>query len=167
MTVSRRLRIGLVLLIVVGVSMAAYVLAQRHTSPAVTFTTLDGRHIGLQDLRGKVVAVTFWATSCSICVEEMPDLAQTYRQYHARGFELIAVAMAYDASDQVKNFARVRGLPFPVVLDTGGALARSFDNTTVVPTTFVMDRSGKLVSKTLGAIDSAKLRQYLDASLGI
>ncbi|TCW75508.1 thioredoxin [Burkholderia sp. SRS-46] len=164
MTVSRRLRVGLVLLFVVGASLAASVLTQRHASPAVTFTTLDGQHIGLQDQGGRVVVVTFWATSCSICVEEMPDLAQTYRQYHARGFELIAVAMAYDAPDEVRHFAQVRGLPFPVVLDTGGALAHAFSNTTVVPTTFVIDRSGTLVSKTLGAIDSARLRQYLDAS---
>ncbi|MRS98035.1 redoxin domain-containing protein [Ralstonia pickettii] len=164
MTVSRRLWVGLVLLFVIGAGIAASVLTQRHASPAITFRTLDGRRIALQDLRGRVVVVTFWATSCSICVEEMPDLAQTYRQYRARGFELIAVAMAYDAPDEVRNFARVMSLPFPIVLDTGGALAHAFSNTTVVPTTFVIDRSGQLVSKTLGAIDPAKLRQYLDAS---
>jgi peroxiredoxin len=68
-----------------------------------------------------VVVVPFWATNCSICVEEMPDLGQTYRQYHARGFELIAVAVAYDAPDEVENFTRIKGLPFPGLLDTGRA----------------------------------------------
>lgn len=167
MVLSRKLRIGLILLAVVAVSVAAYGLTQRPATPAATFTTLDGRHIGLQGLQGKVIVVTFWATSCSICVEEMPDLVETYRQYHSRGFELIAVAMAYDSSDEVKNFVRDSELPFPVVFDSTGALARSFNDTTVVPTMFVIDRSGKLVSSTLGAIDFSKLRHYLDVSLGI
>lgn len=166
MVFSRKLRIGL-LLAVVAASMAAYWFAQWPTTPAVTFTTLDGRQIGLQALRGKVVIVTFWATSCSICVEEMPDFAQIYRQYHVHGFELIAVAMAYDSPDAVKNFVRDRGLPFPVVLDSTGALARSFNDTIVVPTTFVIDRKGTRVSSTRGALDFSKLRHYLDASLEI
>lgn len=97
----------------------------------------------------------------------MPDLAETYRQYHARGFELIAVAMAYDSPDEVKNFVRDRELQFPIVLDTSGAVARSFNNTTVVPTTFVIDRSGKLVSMTLSALDFSKLQRYLDGALEI
>lgn len=167
MALDRKLRIGLLLLAVVAASMATYGLTQRPATPVVTFTTLDGRHIGLQALRGKVVVVTFWATSCAICVEEMPDLAETYRQYHARGFELIAVAMAYDSPDEVKNFVRDRELQFPIVLDTSGAVARSFNNTTVVPTTFVIDRSGKLVSMTLGALDFSKLQRYLDGALEI
>lgn len=166
MAFSRKLRIGL-LLAVAAAGMAAYGLTQRSAAPAATFTTLDGQQIGLQALRGKVVIVTFWATSCSICVEEMPDLAQTYRRYHARGFELIAVAMAYDSPEEVRNFARDRELPFPVVLDSTGALARSFNDTLVVPSTFVIDRNGTLVSSTRGALDFSKLRRYLDASLEI
>lgn len=166
MVFSRKLRIGL-LLAVAAAGMVAYGLTQRPATPAVTFTTLDGRQIGLQALQGKVVIVTFWATSCSICVEEMPDFVETYRQYHAHGFELIAVAMAYDSPDAVKNFVRDRGLPFPVVLDSTGALARSFNDTIVVPTTFVINRNGTLVSSTRGALDFSKLRRYLDASLEI
>ncbi len=166
MALSRKLRGALAALAVIGVTVAAYAPAQRPAEPDATFTTLDGRQIRLQDLRGKVVAVTFWATSCPICVDEMPDLVKTYQQYRSRGFELIAVAMAYDASDHVRNFAQGRGLPFPVVLDTDGKLAHMFDDTRVVPTTFLIDKEGKVISRTLGAIDFSKLRQYLDASLG-
>ncbi len=166
MALSRNWRVALAALAVVGVTLAAYALAQRPTGPDAAFTTLDGRQMRLQDLRGKVVAVTFWATSCPICVGEMPDLIETYRQYQPRGFELVAVAMAYDAPDQVRNFAQSRGLPFPVALDGDGKLARQFGDTRVVPTTFLIDKDGTVVSRTLGAIDFSKLRQYLDASLG-
>ena len=167
MAISRRLASALVLLAALGAAVAAYALTGQNTAPAapaVTFTTLDGRQIRLQDQQGKIVMVIFWATNCSICMGEMPDLVETYRQYQARGFELIAVAMAYDDPEQVRKFARSKGLPFQVVLDASGELARSFDDTKVVPTTFLIDRHGKLVSQTRGAIDFAKLRQYLNRS---
>ncbi len=170
MAISGRLASALVLLATLGAAVAAYALTGQNAAPAtpaapvVTFTTLESRQIRLQDQQGKIVMVIFWATSCSICMGEMPDLIETYRQYQARGFELIAVAMAYDDPEQVRKFARSKGLPFRVVLDTSGSLARSFDDTKVVPTTFLIDRHGKLVSQTRGAIDFAKLRQYLDRS---
>ncbi len=166
MAPERNLLLALAAIAVLGAVIASYALAQRPAAPDATFTTLDGRQLRLADLRGKTVMVMFWATSCPICKGEMPDLVETYRTYQPRGFELIAVAMAYDSPEQVRNFAKSGGLPFPVVLDTGGELARAFDDTKVVPTTFLIDGSGKFVSRTLGAIDFAKLRQYLDASLG-
>lgn len=169
MAVSRNLWIALAVLAVLGAAVVSYALTQRAAAPVaptVSFTTLNGRHIRLEDLRSKVVMVTFWATSCPICIGEMPDLVETYRQYQPRGFEIIAAVMAYDTPEQVRNFAGSRSSPFPVVLDASGALARSFDDTKVAPTTFLIDKSGKLVSKTLGAVDFSKLHQYLDASLG-
>lgn len=166
MAFKRNLLFALVAIAVFSAAIAFYALAQRPAAPDVIFTTLDGRQLRLADLRGKTVAVVFWATSCPICKGEMPDLVETYRKYQPRGFELIAVAMAYDSPEQVKNFAESGGLPFPVVLDTGGDLARAFSDTKVVPTTFLIDGSGKFVSRTLGAIDFTKLRQYLDASPG-
>lgn len=169
MAFSRKLRIAVAVIAVLGAAVVVYSVTQRATvlaAPAVTFTTLDGRQIRLQDQRGKVVMVLFWATSCPICMGEMPDLIQIYRQHQARGFELIAVAMAYDSQEQVRNFASRRSLPFPVVLDPNGGLARVFNGTQVVPTTFLIDKKGSVVSQTRGAIDFSKLHQYLDASLG-
>ena len=170
MAISRRLASALVLLAALGAAVAAYALKGQNAAPAtpaapvVTFTTLESRQIRLQDQQGKIVMVIFWATNCSICMGEMPDLIETYRQYQARGFELIAVAMAYDDPEQVRKFARSKGLPFPVVLDTSGSLARSFNDTKVVPTIFLIDKKGNLVSRTLGAIDFSKLHQYLNRS---
>lgn len=166
MAFKRNVLLALAAIAVLGAAIAFYAPAQRPVAPDTTFTTLDGRQLRLADLRGKTVAVMFWATSCPICKGEMPDLIETYRKYQPRGFELIAVAMAYDSPEDVKNFAKSSGLPFPVVLDTGGDLARAYSDTKVVPTTFLIDGSGKLVTRTLGAIDFTKLRQYLDASLG-
>lgn len=78
----------------------------------------------MQDLRGKVVLVKFWATSCVTCVKQMPDNIANYNQYHPQGYETIAVAMNYDPPNYVLNFAQTRKLPFPVALDTSGELPR-------------------------------------------
>lgn len=131
-------------------------------SPA--FTTLDGEEIRLGNLRGKLVLVNFWATSCGVCLAEMPDLVQTYRQYRSRGFEVIAVAMHYDEPEQIRAYVAKHGLPFLVVFDRDGALAREFEGVGATPTAFVIDRSGQRISKTVGAIDFDRLCAFLESA---
>lgn len=129
------------------------------------FTTLEGKTIALSELRGKVVLVNFWATSCGICLEEMPDLVRTYKRYHPRGFEVIAVAMHYDKLGDIRNYVRKHGLPFPIVYDTDGSIAKEFGQVNATPTAFLIDASGKRISKTLGIMDFGKLSIFLDAAL--
>ena len=96
---------------------------KKETAPAVSFRTLDGQQVSTQDLRGKVVLVNFWATSCSTCIQEMPAMVQTYNKYRERGLEFVAVAMSYDPPNYVLNYAQTRELPFKVALDTDGRAA--------------------------------------------
>lgn len=155
----RRLRRAM-LLVACGVVLSAQ--AQPTTAPALTVTTINGQTIRLNDLRGKVVLVNFWATSCSICLAEMPDLIRTYRQYRKRGLEIIAVAMPYDRADLIKQYVARHGLPFPVVWDSQGDVSRAFRDVIGTPTTFIVDKQGQLISKTVGPIDFDKLRRFLD-----
>lgn len=133
-------------------------------SEAPAFTTLDGKKIAPGELRGKLVLVNFWATSCGICLQEMPDLIATYRRYRSRGLEVIAVAMYYDEPEQIRAYMAKHNLPFPVVFDRDGALAREFEGVRATPTTFLIDRSGKRISKTVGIIDFDKLRAFLESA---
>lgn len=135
-------------------------------SEALTFTTIEGKQIRLSDLRGKIVLINFWATSCGICLKERPDLIQTYQQYRKRGFEVIAVAMQYDKPDNIKAYVSKHDLPFHVVHDKDGSLARKFDRVSGTPTTFIIDRSGRRISKTVGIIDFGKLRAFLESANG-
>jgi len=128
------------------------------------FTTLDGKKIGPGELRGKLVLVNFWATSCGVCLQEMPDLIATWRRYRSRGLEVIAVAMSYDEPEQIRAYMAKHSLPFPVVFDRDGALAREFEGVRATPTTFLIDRSGKRISKTVGIIDFEKLRAFLESA---
>ena len=131
---------------------------------ALAFTTLDGKKIHLGDLRGKLVLVNFWATSCGVCLAEMRDLIETYRRFRTRGFEVIAIAMPYDDPEKVRAYMAKHRLPFPMVFDQDGQLAREYDSVRATPTTFLIDRSGKRISKTVGIIDFGKLRAYLESA---
>jgi thiol-disulfide isomerase/thioredoxin len=88
-----------------------------NAAPDVTFTKLDGQQVALKDLRGKVVMVNFWATSCTTCVGEMPQMIETYNKFKDRGLDFVAVAMSYDPPNYVLNYTETRKLPFKVALD--------------------------------------------------
>jgi peroxiredoxin len=142
-----------------------FALMDRPSAPAVTFTTLEGKPIVLDELRGKVVLVNFWATSCPGCIKEMPDMVESYKLYRDRGFEIIAVAMSYDPPNYVLNFVQTRQLPFPVALDVDGAHARAFGNVQLTPTTFIIGKDGRILEQKLGELDFVRLNALLDREL--
>ena len=134
-------------------------------APEVRFSTLKGELVNTSDLRGKVVLVNFWATSCAPCIKEIPALAATYERLRDRGFETIAVAMDYDPPARVKDYAERNRLPFMVALDPRGDIARRFGEIRLVPTTFIIDRGGRIVHSHLGELDFATLAPLLEKAL--
>jgi peroxiredoxin len=112
-----------------------------------------------------VVLVNFWATDCDACVAEMPKLVATYGKYRDRGFETVAVAMSYDRPDYVLAYAEKNRLPFKVALDPMGTVAKSFGDIEATPTTFVLDKRGKVVARYLGEPDFGKLHALLERTL--
>lgn len=143
----------------------AYALVDKPTAPASTFTTLEGKQIALDDLRGKVVLVNFWATSCPGCIKEMPGMVETYNAYKDRGFEIVAVAMSYDPPNYVANYVQTRQLPFPVALDVKGEHARAFGNVQLTPTSFIIGKNGDILEQKLGELDFDKLKALLEREL--
>lgn len=155
----------LAIMVLAIVGALAYTLLQKPTAPAVTFTTLEGKRIPLESLRGKVVLVNFWATSCPGCIKEMPGMVETYNQYKNKGFEIVAVAMSYDPPNYVLNFVQTRQLPFPVALDIDGAHARAFGNVQLTPTSFIVGKDGAVLEQKIGELDFVKLKALLDKEL--
>ena len=135
------------------------------TAPDVRFTTLEGKSFSMQDLRGKVVLVKFWATSCVTCVKQMPETISAYNEYAAKGYEAIAVAMNYDPPNFVLNFAETRKLPFPVALDTKGDIARAFGDIRLTPTAFLIDKQGRIIKRYLGEYDVAEFHATVEKAL--
>ncbi len=147
------------------VAALAYAMLSKPVAPAATFVTLDGRPIQLQSLRGKVVLVNFWATTCPGCIKEMPGMIETYKQYKDKGFEIIAVAMPYDPPSYVVNFTQTRQLPFPVALDVKGEHVKAFGNVQLTPTSFIIGKQGQILEQKIGELDFVKLKALLDKEL--
>lgn len=163
---TRRTRLLVAAVVVLALAGAlAMLLSQKPAAPQASFSTLGGEKLALDSLRGKVVLVNFWATSCPGCVKEMPDLVKTWQKYHSRGLETIAVAMSYDPPEYVRQFAEKNGLPFIVALDTDGAVARAFGNVRVTPTTFVIDKQGQIVQQYVGEPDFSRLHSLIESVL--
>ena len=161
-----RIIVGLAALLVGAAASFALFRDAPAAAPEVRFATLSGKSFATSELRGKVVLVNFWATSCVVCVKEMPRMVETYKKYAPRGYEMVAVAMSYDHPNQVAEFAKSRGLPFQVALDADGAIAKSFGNIRVTPTTFVLDKQGRVLKRYLGEPDWAEFHDLLDKALG-
>lgn len=154
-----------VLAIGVGVFLSFGGWGPRGAVPTVGYTLLDGTKSDTAQLRGKVVVLNFWATSCSICVAEMPRLVATHERFHARGLETLAVAMSYDPPVSVVRYAQSQRLPFGVVIDNTGDIAKTFGDVPGTPTTYVLNKRGEVVQRYLGQPDFAALEHLVDQLL--
>ncbi len=127
---------------------------------------LDGSKTDTSALMGKVVLVNFWATSCVSCVAEMPDIAKLYTELAPKGYDTLAVAMAYDRPDFVQHFAKTRALPFKVAIDNTGSVAKAWGDVKVTPTSFLVNKQGQIAKTYVGKPDFAALRGEVLALLG-
>lgn len=134
-------------------------------APTFGYTLLDGSQHGSQALRGQVVLVNFWATSCAPCVAEMPRLAALHRRFAGRGLTTLAVAVQQDPPALVSDFAARRRLPFGVVIDNTGEIARRFGTVGATPTTVVINRDGTIALRIVGTTDFDALAVRLDRLL--
>ena len=133
--------------------------------PQVGYTLLDGTRSSTDQLKGKVVLINFWATSCTTCIHEMPQVIATYEKFKSRGYDTLAVAMSYDPPAYVINYAQTRKLPFSVAIDNTGAIAKSFGQVQLTPTSVLINKRGEIVKRYVGEPDFAALHQLVEKLL--
>ncbi len=134
-------------------------------APASTFVLLDGSQKQTRDLQGQVTLVNFWATSCVTCVAEMPKLISTFEKYKGRGYGTLAVAMQYDPPSYVVNFVQSRKLPFDIAIDNTGAVAHSWGEVQLTPTSYLLNKHGEIVKRYVGEPDIPELHQLIEKLL--
>jgi len=127
----------------------------KRQSADFTLTDLQGKPWHLQDLRGKVVLVNFWATWCPPCRKEMPDLDALYNKFKDQG--LVVLAISDEEAAKVTPFITERKISYPVLLDPGRKVNDAFI-VEGIPKSFVYDRSGKMVAQS---IDMRTRNQFL------
>lgn len=137
----------------------------RDAAPESTFVLLDGSRTTTADFKGKVTLVNFWATTCVSCVKEMPQLVATHQKFAPRGYQTVAVAMSYDPPAWVLNFAQSRQLPFHVALDNTGEIAQAWGDVKLTPTTYLVDKQGRIVKRYVGEPDFAAMHELIEKLL--
>ena len=135
-------------------------------APASSFVLLDGTRVSTAQLQGQVALVNFWATSCTTCVAEMPELVTTHQKYKDRGYETLAVAMSYDPPAYVVNFAQTRKLPFKVAIDNTGTIAKDWGDVKLTPTSYLLNKRGEIVKRYVGTPNFDELHQLIEKLLG-
>ncbi|MGD0960591.1 MAG: TlpA disulfide reductase family protein [Methylomonas sp.] len=130
-------------------------------APDAVFKTIGGESISVADLRGKPALITFWASNCPACLREMPDLIDLYRRYGGSKLNIVAVAMYYDPPNQVLNVVHEKRIPYAVALDPFNELGKAFGNVELTPTTFLLDKSGRIVKRTNSPIELAALQEQM------
>jgi len=166
MRLKRRLSLYLTAVaMVVAIGLGIYLTSGNAAAPHATFVMLDGSTTVTSQFKGKVTLVNFWATSCTTCVAEMPQLVSTYEKYRSKGFDTIAVAMSYDPPSYVVNFAETRKLPFSVAIDNTGDVARAWGDVKLTPTTYLVNKRGEIVKRYVGEPDFAELHRLIERLL--
>lgn len=144
------------------------VLEPNNAAPAFQASRLDGTPSGLADYRGKVILLNVWATWCGPCRTEMPSMERLHQQFKDQDFRIVAVSVDQEGAATVGRFAADIGVTFDILHDPRGEIQRIY-RTTGVPESWVIDRSGMIVKKVVGATEwdsptnTALIQALLDA----
>jgi peroxiredoxin len=120
-------------------------------APDFTLPTTDGQQVSLQQYRGKVVFLNFWATWCIPCREEMPALERLHQTYQTQDLAIISIDLK-ESADQVKVFFQKHSLSFPALLDQNGSVFRDY-LVAGMPTTYLIGRDGTMLARGVGGRD--------------
>ncbi len=133
-------------------ALAAANSAESDPAPAWELRNVDGSTLKSDQFAGKVVIVDFWATWCPPCREEIPGFVDLHRRYADKGLVVVGVALDRTGPSAIKAFMEKFGMKYPVVIGDARTV-EAFGGVEAIPTTFVIDRAGKIVGKHVGYED--------------
>ena len=127
-------------------------------APDFTLKTSKGAIVQMKNLRGKVVLLSFWASWCGPCRQEMPVIEKLSHQYHDQG--LLVFGVNDEDRETIRDYIKENGYSFPTLVDEEQE-ASTLYQVRAIPTTVVIDREGKISSYEIGLSSEAKLRAML------
>jgi thiol-disulfide isomerase/thioredoxin len=134
-------------------------------APDFDLQSLDGKNVKLSDYRGKAVLLNFWATYCGPCKIEMPWFVEMQNQYGPQGLQIVGVAMDDASAQDIAKFAKDMGVNYPILLGKE-SVGQSYGGVGVLPTTFFIDRNGKLTGREFGLQSRSVFVDNIKKALG-
>lgn len=137
----------------------------RKAAPGFSLKDATGKPVKLSDLKGKVVLLNFWATWCGPCKIEIPWFIEFEQKYKDRGFAVLGVSMDEDGWKDVKPYVELKKINYRVVVgdDTTASLYGGVES---LPTTFVVDRDGKIAAIHVGLVSKSDYQNDIEQVLG-
>lgn len=134
--------------------------------PAADFNvkTLSGTSLKLSSLKGKVVLIDFWATWCPPCRAEIPAFKELYDQYKGKGLEILGLSVDQDGEAAVRPFAQQNGINYPLAI-ADQALTEAYGGIRGIPTTFLIDKQGRIAQKYVGGHEKEVFEKEIQALL--
>lgn len=126
------------------------------SAPKLNLTLVDGTQLRAEELAGKVVLVDFWATWCPPCREMIPILVELQTAYRERGFVVVGLSADQGDTNVVRSFMQKEGINYPVAM-ADATTAQAFGDIKYLPTSFLIDRAGRMVSRHVGCTTKAEL----------
>jgi len=165
MRIRTLLPVLIVLLVVLDAVYYRFMQTAPESTPDISLISTAGEELRLSTYRGRPLLITFWSTTCSSCVREIPHLLELYRELGPRGLEIIGIAMAYDRPDRVLAMQKSRGITYPVALDIHAEAARAFGDVQLTPNSFLIGPDGRITRHQTGSLDIAQLRREILAMI--
>ena len=134
-----------------------------NVAPNFVLQTLDGKNLKLSDLRGKAVLLNFWATYCGPCKIEMPWFVELQKEYGPQGFQIVGVANDDASAEDIAKFAKEMGINYPILIGKDSVSDRY--NVSVLPTTFFLDRDGKLIAREFGLVSRSVFVDHIKKAM--
>ena len=128
---------------------AAEATDDREAAPVWTLSDVNGNPVSSESFKGKVVVVDFWTTWCPPCREEIPHYVEMQKQLGPEGLVIVGISLDARGPSVVKPFMEKFGINYTVVMDDG-EVSEAFGGIEAIPTTFVIDRQGRIASKKIG-----------------
>lgn len=146
-----------------------YPAGHRPAAPQVSGTTLTGQHLSLADYKGDTIVLNFWGSWCDPCRSEAPALGTLARQLQPDHVQFVGIDIR-DQPDSALAFMQTFNVGYPSLSDPSDEIALAFHSTVppaAIPTTLVIDKSGRIAARVFGASTYAELKGLIDRVAGL